>query len=205
MGRSRVELFEAIRRDHEAGGISIRGLADRHGVHRRTVRQALESASPPGRKRSSRQAPALDPVRALIDAMLAEDVQAPRKQRHTAKRVFDRLVGEHAVTSVSYSTVRAYVAVRRPQVYADAGGQPLAVTVGQLITTMRLVTKRSIPLALGTHASSANQVLDLRFEPTVSAADDGIPRMSLAAGAKLVYLDIIERLQRPGTTESMSR
>ena len=34
VGRSRVELFEAIRRDHAEGGISIRGLADRHGVKR---------------------------------------------------------------------------------------------------------------------------------------------------------------------------
>ena len=48
--RSRVEQFAAIRRDHRVDGLSIRALADKHGVHRRTVRQALESAVPPPRK-----------------------------------------------------------------------------------------------------------------------------------------------------------
>ena len=44
---SRVEQFAAIRRDHRVDGLSIRALADKHGVHLRTVRQALESAVPP--------------------------------------------------------------------------------------------------------------------------------------------------------------
>jgi len=44
VARSRVELFEAIRRDERRDGLSIRALADRHGVHRRTVRQALGNA-----------------------------------------------------------------------------------------------------------------------------------------------------------------
>jgi Protein of unknown function (DUF664) len=50
MVRSRVELFERIRRDSRVEHLSIRELADRHGVHRRTVRQALGSAVPPPRK-----------------------------------------------------------------------------------------------------------------------------------------------------------
>jgi len=45
-----VELFEQIRKDSRAGGSSIRQLAGKHHVHRRTVRQALESAVPPPRK-----------------------------------------------------------------------------------------------------------------------------------------------------------
>ena len=51
--------------------------------------------------------------------MLREDLTAPRKQRHTARRVLARLVDEHDFTDVSYSTVRDYVAKRRP---ADLGG-----------------------------------------------------------------------------------
>ena len=47
MRRSKVELFAAIRSDHRVEELSIRGLADKHKVHRRTVRQALASAVPP--------------------------------------------------------------------------------------------------------------------------------------------------------------
>ena len=64
-------MFEAIRRDRrEDPDVSIRELAVRHGVHRRTVRQALVSAEPPARKVPARVAPVLDPVKPLIDAML---------------------------------------------------------------------------------------------------------------------------------------
>jgi lambda repressor-like predicted transcriptional regulator len=50
MARSRVEVFEQIRRDRRIDGLSIRELADKHAVHRRTVRQALENAVPPPRQ-----------------------------------------------------------------------------------------------------------------------------------------------------------
>ena len=117
----RVLLFEKIRRDHRREGLSIRALADKYGVHRRTVRQALECAVPPERKTPVRAAPKLDPAKPLIDAMLREDLDAPAKQRHTARRVLARLVDEHGLSEVSYSSVRDYVAVRRPQIWAEAG------------------------------------------------------------------------------------
>jgi transposase len=110
---SRVELFEQIRRDREQEGLSIRALAERHGVHRRTVRQALAAALPPPRKQpDGRPAPKLGPHRALIDSWLAADREAPRKQRHTARRVWERLVDEQGA-EVSERQVRRYVRARR--------------------------------------------------------------------------------------------
>jgi transposase len=116
-----VELFEAIRRDKRLDeSVSVRGLADRHGVHRRTVRAALANPAPAQRKSPSRPAPRLDAARGLIDAMLTEDLCAPRKQRHTAVRVHARLVSEHGL-DIAYSTVRDYVRVARARIWAGAG------------------------------------------------------------------------------------
>jgi transposase len=110
---SRVELFERIRRDREREGLSIRALARRHGVHRRAVRQALASPLPPPRKVPERRpAPKLGPYRPLIDGWLRADREAPRKQRHTAKRIWQRLVDEQGV-DVAETTVREYVRRRR--------------------------------------------------------------------------------------------
>jgi transposase len=111
--RSRVELFEKIRRDRRIDEPSIRELADRHGVHRRTVRQALADAVPPPRKvYPVRPRPAIDGWATVIDAWLIADEDAPRKQRHTARRIWQRLVAEHQAT-LSEVTVSRYVARRR--------------------------------------------------------------------------------------------
>jgi transposase len=120
---SRVELFEQIRRDHDREGLSTRALANRHRVHRRTVRQALASAVPPPRKQpAKRPAPVLGRWHGLIDSWLDDDRDAPPKQRHTARRVWERLVTEHDA-KVAERTVRQYVARRRRELGLDLDGQ----------------------------------------------------------------------------------
>ena len=110
-----MELFEQIRRDRDLEGLSIRALAERHGVHRRAVRQALASPLPPAKRAPvSRPAPKMGPYRAVIDAWLVADREAPRKQRHTAKRIWRRLVDEHGA-DVAEVTVRQYVRQRKRQ------------------------------------------------------------------------------------------
>ena len=105
-----MELFEQIRRDRRLEEMSIRELADRHAVHRRTVRQALANAVPPPRQTyPARARPAIDPWREVIDGWLIGDQDVPRKQRHTARRVWQRLVAEHGA-QLSEVTVSRYVA-----------------------------------------------------------------------------------------------
>ena len=119
MARSRVELFEQIRKDRRVEDASIRELADRHHVHRRTVRQALDNAVPPPRKGyPSRARPAIDAYAAVIDGWLLADRLVPRKQRHTARRVWQRLVAEHGA-ALSEVTVSRYVARRRTELGLD--------------------------------------------------------------------------------------
>jgi transposase len=110
--RIRVELFEQIRRGYAAGE-TILGLAKKLGVHRRVVRQAIASAIPPDKKKTAREAPKLDAVRQHIDRMLEVDRQAPRKQRHTAHRIWTRLCQEHSEHPIGEPTVRRYVQQRK--------------------------------------------------------------------------------------------
>jgi transposase len=113
--RSKVKLYEQIRKTRERDGASIHELSRRFHVHRRDVRSALASAVPTARKTPKRPAPVLDRWKPVIDAWLEADRAAPRKQRHTGRRVWQRLVEEHQA-QVGESTVRRYVAeVRRLQ------------------------------------------------------------------------------------------
>ena len=115
-----MELFEQSRRDRDREGLSKRALAARHGVHRRAVRQALGSPVPPVKRSPvSRPAPALGGFHALIDGWLEGDRDAPRKQRHTARRVWQRLVEEHGAV-VSERQVSRYVRERRREL-GDVG------------------------------------------------------------------------------------
>ena len=83
------------------------------GCTRDTVRKMLEYSVPPGyRRQSPPRRPKLDPYHGVIDRILEEDRRLPRKQRHTAKRIYDRLRAEHGFGG-KYTIVKDYVRERR--------------------------------------------------------------------------------------------
>ena len=129
MGSKKVELFAAIRFDWQRHQMPVRSLARKYDVHRRTVRQAIASPLPPDRKVPVRAAPVRETVTGWIDEMLREDLAAPSKQRHTAKRIFERLVDEHDAR-VSYSAVSKYVHWRRAETIAGQGRVEAAGVAG---------------------------------------------------------------------------
>jgi transposase len=111
--RAKVELYEQIRREYEHGGGTIRAVARKLGVHRREVRKALASAMPAERKIPERERPKLGAAIPFIDGILESDRKAPRKQRHTAHRIWNRLRREMPEVEVAESTVRRYVRQRK--------------------------------------------------------------------------------------------
>ena len=94
-------------------GMSIREASRMFGVYRKTVRKMLEHPAPPGyRIRSPRRRPKLEGFTSIIDRILRDDQDLPRKQRHTAKRIHERLRDEHDFDG-GYTTVKDYVRERR--------------------------------------------------------------------------------------------
>lgn len=108
-----MELFEAMRREYEFGIGTIQGVARKFGVHRRLVREALNGPIPAEKSPMTRPHPRLDPLTEFIDAILEADRRAPRKQRHTAHRIYVRIQQERPDCPIAESTVRRYVRARK--------------------------------------------------------------------------------------------
>ena len=107
-----VELYRKVRLTCREG-MSERAAARHFGVSRESVRKMLRLSVPPGYRRTVRvRRPKLDGFTELIDQWLEEDRTQPRKQRHSAKRVFDRLRAEYAFSG-SYTIVKDYVREHR--------------------------------------------------------------------------------------------
>ena len=108
-----MELYLRVRRVCHVEGMSIREAARVFGLHRDTVRKMLTFSLPPGYRRSGPAArPKLDPYTTVIDRILEDDKTRPRKQRHTAKRILERLRDEHGFMG-GYTIVKDYVRERR--------------------------------------------------------------------------------------------
>ena len=205
---SRVEQFERIRRDSRAG-LSIRELSRKHRVHRRTVRQALASAAPPARKAPERESPALGPFKEVVRGWLIADQGVPRKQRHTARRVWQRLVAEYEAP-VAESTVRAFVAEVRaelanvtrkvvvPQTHGP--GEEAEVDFGEFVayidgsfTKLVMFCMRLSHSGRGFHVAFAHQAQEAFLEGHRLAFEHfgGVPRLIRYDNLKSAVLKVL--------------
>jgi transposase len=106
-------------------GKNITEIAKLTGRDRKTVRQSLhkEDWNMPQAPTLAGVFPKLDPFKVEIDGWLLDDKKAKRKQRHTAQRVYDRLVEAHPGSfNCSYRTVAAYVGLKRKEIYGPRAG-----------------------------------------------------------------------------------
>lgn len=112
-----MDDIKYIKRLYESEGVSIREIMRRTGYHYETVKKYIDLEDFNVKIDEHRKSVSLlDPVKPIIDEWLLEDLKAPRKQRHTAKRVFDRLQEEHSEKlQVKLRTVQYYVAKKKKE------------------------------------------------------------------------------------------
>ena len=108
-----MEVYARVRRAVQVDGMSIRQASREFGLARKTIRKMLQFALPPGYERKNPIVrPKLGPWVGVIDQILVDDRSQPKKQRHTAKRIWDRLKAEHGFTG-GYTVVKDYVRLAR--------------------------------------------------------------------------------------------
>lgn len=121
-GKERVltmDDIKYIKRMYECEGVSIREIMRRTGYHYETIKKYLEKSDFNEIPKPPKDSPSLlDPLKPIIDEWLLEDVKAPRKQRHTAVHVYDRLKKEYPeVLDVKLRTVQYYVSKKRKEIF----------------------------------------------------------------------------------------
>jgi transposase len=145
-----MENWAEIRRRVLADGLSGRAACREYKIHWKTLKKILDNPEPPGYRRSMPKRPSiLDPLLPVVHQILEDDKKAPKKQRHTAKRIFDRIRAEHgyqgglttvkdAVRAWRTRTAEVFVPLAHPpgEAQADFGhaevtldGQPTKVAV----------------------------------------------------------------------------
>ena len=105
----KVEVYARVKRAVQVDGMSVRQAARESGLSRKTIRKMLQFSLPPGYERKKAVLrPKLGPWLGIIDQILVDDKTQHKKQRHTAKRIWDRLKAEHAFGG-GYTIVKGYV------------------------------------------------------------------------------------------------
>lgn len=200
-----VDLYARVRRACHAEGMSQRRAARVFGVDPKTVAKMLRFAVPPGYRRSKPPVrPKLDPLLPVIDRIPEKDQGRPRKQRHTARRIFERLKAEHGFAG-GETIVKDYVRERRlqgremfiPLVHPPGHGQ---ADFGEAMAVIGGVERRIHFLAVDLPQSDACFVRAYPAETTEAFCDGhnaafaffgGVPRSMLYDNTKLVVARIL--------------
>src|ERR671915_868366 len=208
-----VELYRRVRRAHYVEGRSIRQVAREFNLHRHTVNKMLEYSVPPGYQRQQPpRRPKLDPYIPLIDQILQSDQARPKKQRHTAQRIFQRLRDEHGFSG-QYTIVKDYVRRHRtssqemfvPLVHPPGHGQ---ADFGEAQVIIDGVLRKAHYLVVDLPYSDAFYVQADPAETTEAFCDGhnwafsfigGVPQTILYDNTKLAVARILEDGKRKRT------
>ena len=107
-----MDQYEMVRTAHRVYKKSIRRISRETGHTRRTIRKVLAGQEPQYRREKEPACPVMDPVAGVVDRWLKTDREQPVKQRHTARRIWQRLMDEHGFTGAE-PTVRRWVRERK--------------------------------------------------------------------------------------------
>src|SRR5271155_3845582 len=208
-----VEIYGRVRRAVRVEGRSQRAVAREFGLSRETVRKMLQYAVPPGYQRQRPiKRPKLGPWLGVIDAILEDDKQRPAKQRHTAKRIFERLKEEHGFTG-GYTIVKDYV--RSEELHSREMFIPLThapgeaqVDFGEALVAIAGVEQKAHYLAMDLPHSDDCFVAAFPAETTEAFLEghvrafayfEGVPRQILYDNTKLAVAKILGGGERKKT------
>ena len=200
-----VELYAKVRYAVQVEGLSERAAARRFGIDPRTVGKMMEFSVPPGYRRSRPPArPKLGAYIAVIDNILADDKRRPKKQQHTAKRIFERLRDEHGFTG-GITIVKDYVAgwrQRSQEMFVPLAHPPghAQVDFGEALGVIGGVERKLHFFAFDLPHSDACFVVAYPAETTEAFCDGhveafaffgGVPRSILYDNTKLAVARIL--------------
>src|SRR4051794_9423780 len=192
--------------------MSIREAARQFGLARKTIRKMLAYSVPPGYGRKKPVVrPKLGPWLGIIDQILEEDQSQPRKQRHTAKRIWDRLKAEHSFSG-GYTVVKDYVRearVRHKEVFVPLVHPPgdAQADFGEALVVIAGMEQKAHFLCMDLPQSDDSFVVAFPAENTESSwkGTTGLSLTSTACRARFYMTTRVSQWPRSPETVSASQ
>ena len=210
-----MDVYARVRRAVQVEGRSVRRTARDFGLSRKTVRKMLMYSVPPGYQRKKPAArPKLGPWVGVIDQILEDDESQPKKQRHTARRIYDRLKDEHSFTG-GYTIVKDYVRqarLRHKEVFVPLAHPPgdAQADFGEALAVIEGVEQKAHFLCVDLPHSDDAFVVAFPAENTESFCEGhnqafayfaGVPRSILYDNTKIAVREITGDGERKPTEE----